>query len=840
MAPHPRPRRRRLRRRPPARHQGAGRRPRHRGGGHRGQRPDRAGQARRSWPRTWSRWTSRCRSWTASRPCASCEDPPAAAGDHVQHADRAGCGSDARRAGARRQRLRHQAGQRRQRRRGAGERARAARPEDQGAVRVAAVPPAGPPRAPARRPAAGPPGRSPPARPAAGRPRRAGRPPRPARRAGRSAVDRRARRAGRAARRRCRPTCPCPSSSSSTCRRSSPRMFAERLDAQCALRGARGRPTATLLRPGHGLLAPGDFHMRCAGARHRAAASARPGAAGELLPARRRRRCSARPPPCTARRRCAWSSPAWASDGQRGARALRDAGGAGRSSRTRRARWSGACRAPSLGPAGRPGRSPLVARLRRRHCWRRRRGRSRTGRRRDAMTPDRRRTSTSSASSSAGASAIVLEPGKEYLVESRLLPLARRAARRDRASWWPGCAPAPAARSTSMVEAMTTNETSFFRDVAPVRRAARHVLPTCWHGARRSRGLAIWSAACSSGQEPYSIAMTVCGGTRGARPAGASRILATDLSDEMLAAAAAGRYSQLEVNRGLPAPMLVEVLQPRTGPTGRSRRELRADGRVPPDEPRRPCPPLRPFDLVFLRNVLIYFDADDKRPGPAPVRTSAPGRLPVPRRRRDHRSTWTTTFERVAGRPARPTTAPQRREDERHEPPRDGTAGAAAEPPVDGRAGRRASPAGLGCLLGTRARGRRRAGAPPAASVTRESSHQRRLAGLGAARAPTGPAPPPRRCSPRTRADLAEDEIADALGELANMIGGNIKSLLPGPARCPCPASRAARLRVSVPGAELVRGRPALGASRPVTIWRLRRLPRPVPLPRRPSTERPP
>lgn len=115
-------------------------------------------------------------------------------------------------------------------------------------------------------------------------------------------------------------------------------------------------------------------------------------------------------------------------------------------------------------------------------------------------------------------------------------------------------APSPALQSR-VVEALTTNETSWFRDIQPFHTLERHVVPELIRARAASRTLTIWSAACSSGQEPYTIAMVLR--ERFPELAGWNvRILSTDISHEMLARAATGRYSRAEVNRGLPPAML--------------------------------------------------------------------------------------------------------------------------------------------------------------------------------------------------------------------------------------------------------------------------------------------
>ena len=199
-------------------------------------------------------------------------------------------------------------------------------------------------------------------------------------------------------------------------------------------------------------------------------------------------------------------------------------------------------------------------------------------------------------------SGIVLEPGKEYLVEGRLLPLARAAAAADVDAYLRALRTAPRHdHLESVVAALTTNETSWFRDAEPFRALVERVVP------ERGPALRIWSAACSTGQEPYSIAMTLAD----AVPPGGLRILATDLSGPVLERAQRGRYSQLEVNRGLPATMLVRHFA-RVGAEWEVDPLLRAQVTFARHNLLEPTPQ-GPFDVVFLRNVLIYFDLATKQ-----------------------------------------------------------------------------------------------------------------------------------------------------------------------------------------------------------------------------------
>jgi chemotaxis protein methyltransferase CheR len=208
-------------------------------------------------------------------------------------------------------------------------------------------------------------------------------------------------------------------------------------------------------------------------------------------------------------------------------------------------------------------------------------------------------------------SAIVLAPGKEYLVEARLLPLARKMGLADVDQFVDTVRSRPRPDDTrSIVEALTTNETSWFRDGDPFTALTSTVLPALQAARGPAERLQIWSAACSSGQEPYTIAMLL----EDAMPAAASRvsITATDISREMVERTRAGRFSQLEVNRGLPAPMLVRHFQ-RAGSEWEVAPTLRRMVTARECNLAAPLPRMGPFDVVYLRNVLIYFDLPTKQ-----------------------------------------------------------------------------------------------------------------------------------------------------------------------------------------------------------------------------------
>ncbi len=209
--------------------------------------------------------------------------------------------------------------------------------------------------------------------------------------------------------------------------------------------------------------------------------------------------------------------------------------------------------------------------------------------------------------------AIVLEPGKEYLALSRLDPVAREMGVGSVSALVEvlrsGQAHSPL--HDQVVDALTTNETTFFRDFNPFESMRTHVLPELIERKQRARSLAIWSAGCSSGQEPYSIAMAI----REHFPELLTwqlTILGTDISPSVLDRAGRGRYGQLEVNRGLPAHLLVRHFT-RVGMEWEIEEPIRRMVRFQQHNLVGEWPTLPPFDLVLMRNVMIYFDAETKR-----------------------------------------------------------------------------------------------------------------------------------------------------------------------------------------------------------------------------------
>jgi chemotaxis protein methyltransferase CheR len=209
--------------------------------------------------------------------------------------------------------------------------------------------------------------------------------------------------------------------------------------------------------------------------------------------------------------------------------------------------------------------------------------------------------------------AIVLEPGKEYLVENRLGSLAQREGFSTLEAF------IGKMRSEKIVnglhhktiDALTTNETLFFRDFNPFEALRKTILPKFIETRGANRQLTVWSAACSTGQEPYSLAMLI----REKFPQlndWRITILATDLSPTVLRAAGEGSYSQFEVNRGLPAAYLVKYFS-KQNDRWVIKDEIKKMVQFKPLNLIEPWPMMPPFDLVFIRNVMIYFDVDTKK-----------------------------------------------------------------------------------------------------------------------------------------------------------------------------------------------------------------------------------
>lgn len=208
-------------------------------------------------------------------------------------------------------------------------------------------------------------------------------------------------------------------------------------------------------------------------------------------------------------------------------------------------------------------------------------------------------------------SAIQLED-KQYLVETRLHSLTRVSGHESiEALVRQLRSGGEADLKHLVVEAMTTNETSFFRDLKPFEALTDVVLPEVIAKGGPEKKIRIWCAACSTGQEPYTIAISWL--EKFAAKSGWSlEIHASDLSTGVLDRAKAARFNQLEVNRGLPAPLLVKYFEKR-GAEWHLKDEARRLVQFRQVNLIEPLPAMPKFDIVFLRNVLIYFDIETKK-----------------------------------------------------------------------------------------------------------------------------------------------------------------------------------------------------------------------------------
>ncbi|MEI9924600.1 MAG: protein-glutamate O-methyltransferase CheR [Bradyrhizobium sp.] len=207
-------------------------------------------------------------------------------------------------------------------------------------------------------------------------------------------------------------------------------------------------------------------------------------------------------------------------------------------------------------------------------------------------------------------SGLDLSADKQYLVESRLIPLARKAGLPGIAELVQKMKSGADALTAEVVEAMTTNETFFFRDKVPFDHLRETMLPSLLKARASRRALRIWCAASSTGQEPYSIAM--CLKELGSALAGwRVEIIGTDLSQAVLEKSRAGIFSQFEVQRGLPIQMLVKHFT-QIGELWQLNPDLRSMVQYRQLNLLHDFSQLGKFDVIFCRNVLIYFDQDTK------------------------------------------------------------------------------------------------------------------------------------------------------------------------------------------------------------------------------------
>jgi len=207
-------------------------------------------------------------------------------------------------------------------------------------------------------------------------------------------------------------------------------------------------------------------------------------------------------------------------------------------------------------------------------------------------------------------SGLDLSPDKQYLVESRLSPLARKASLPGIPDLVLKIRNGDGRLATDVVEAMTTNETFFFRDKIPFDHLRDSIMPGLIQARAARKSLRIWSAASSTGQEPYSIAM--CLKEMGAALAGwRIEIVATDLSQEVLEKCKAGVYSQFEVQRGLPIQLLMKYFT-QSSDVWQLKADVRSMVQFRQLNLLQDFSHLGTFDVIFCRNVLIYFDQDTK------------------------------------------------------------------------------------------------------------------------------------------------------------------------------------------------------------------------------------
>jgi chemotaxis protein methyltransferase CheR len=208
-------------------------------------------------------------------------------------------------------------------------------------------------------------------------------------------------------------------------------------------------------------------------------------------------------------------------------------------------------------------------------------------------------------------SGLVLSADKQYLVESRLLPVAHRAGMATLAELVQKLRDIKNEPLViAVAEAMTTNESFFFRDKLPFEHFRETIMPALLAARSAQRCIRIWCAAASTGQEPYSLAMSLK--EMGEKIAGRQvEIVATEFSTQVLEKAKSGIFSQFEVQRGLPIQLLIKYFD-KIGDAWQINPDVRAMVQFRPFNLLHDFNHLGSFDLVFCRNVLIYFDQETK------------------------------------------------------------------------------------------------------------------------------------------------------------------------------------------------------------------------------------
>ena len=210
-------------------------------------------------------------------------------------------------------------------------------------------------------------------------------------------------------------------------------------------------------------------------------------------------------------------------------------------------------------------------------------------------------------------SAIELGENKQYLVEARLQPIIHREGLSDYSELVDQLKQASAGPlHEKVVDAMTTNETSFFRDMPVFDALAKEIIPDVMRQNQATRTINIWSAACSSGQEIYSTCIILLERFPQLRLGWKINLMASDLSTEILERAQEGSYSQLEINRGMPAKYLMRYFD-QVGSRWNIKPELREMVTFQHLNLIKPWPMLPRMDIIFLRNVLYYFSTETRK-----------------------------------------------------------------------------------------------------------------------------------------------------------------------------------------------------------------------------------
>lgn len=207
---------------------------------------------------------------------------------------------------------------------------------------------------------------------------------------------------------------------------------------------------------------------------------------------------------------------------------------------------------------------------------------------------------------------IVLGENKQYLVRSRLTPLIKQFGCDTLNAYIDSVVKGNRLHQTAAIEAMTTNETLWFRDEYPFKLLENPILSQF---SGNNRAFRVWSAACSSGQEAYSIAMTILNFKKHKSNSfrAGIEIVGTDISEEMLQRCRLAEYDQLSISRGLPSHFKADFFEPAENNNLRLKSSIKALTKFKPINLLDSYSSLGKFDIIFCRNVLIYFSTDVKK-----------------------------------------------------------------------------------------------------------------------------------------------------------------------------------------------------------------------------------